>query len=53
MGGGLSRLLLARAQGFIRAVSLRADLRLNLMSLESDDGTRPQGSVSGSIVLTF
>jgi len=53
VGGGLSRLLLARAHGFIRALTLRADLRLNLMSLESDDGTRPQSSVSGSIVLTF
>jgi hypothetical protein len=53
VGGGLSRVLVARAQGFIRALSLRADLRLNLISLESGDGTRPQGSASGTIVLTF
>jgi hypothetical protein len=53
VGGGLSHVLLARSQGFIRALSLRADLRLNLFSLESDDGTRPQGSVAGSLVVTF
>ncbi len=37
----------------IRAASIRADLRLNLFSLELDEDSRSQGSVSGSLVLTF
>jgi hypothetical protein len=34
-------------------MSVRADLRLNFFYLELDEGSRQQGSVSGSLVLTF
>lgn len=53
VGGGITRALFARSQGLIRAMSLRADLRLNLFHLELDEGSRQQGSVSGSLVFTF
>ena len=53
VGGGFTRPLFSRSQGLIRAMSVRADLRLNLFYLELDDGSRQQGSVSGSLVLTF
>src|SRR4030095_13013563 len=52
VGGGFTRALLSRQQGLIRGVGVRADLRLNLFSLELDDSSHPQGSVSGSFVLT-
>jgi hypothetical protein len=52
-GGGVTRALFSRPQGFLRAAGVRADLRLNVFSLELDDGARSQGSVSGSLVLTF
>jgi hypothetical protein len=52
-GGGFTRPLFSRPQGFIRAASVRADLRLNMFSLELDEGSRLQGSVAGSIVFTF
>jgi hypothetical protein len=53
VGGGFTHPLFARPQGLIRAASVRADLRLNVFYLELDEGSRPQGSVSGSLVLTF
>jgi hypothetical protein len=53
VGGGITRALFSRRQGLIRAVSVRADLRLNVLSLELDEGSHAQGSVSGSVVLTF
>jgi hypothetical protein len=53
VGGGFTRPLFSRSQGLIRAMSVRADLRLNLFYLELDEGSRQQGSVSGSLVLTF
>ena len=53
IGGGVMRGLFARPQGFIRSGSIRADLRLNVLSLELDEDSRPQGSVSASLVLTF
>jgi len=52
-GGGVTHLLFSRPQGLIRAASLRADLRLNLFYMDLDEGSRPQGSVAGSIVFTF
>jgi hypothetical protein len=53
VGGGFTRPLFSRSQGLIRAMSVRADLRLNLFYLELDEGSRQQGSISGSLVLTF
>jgi hypothetical protein len=53
VGGGFTHPLFSRPQGLIRAASVRADLRLNVFYLELDEGSRPQGSVSGSLVLTF
>jgi hypothetical protein len=53
VGGGFTFPLLSRSQGFIRAASIRTDLRLNLFYLELDEDSRQQGSVSGSFVLTF
>jgi len=53
VGGGFTHALFSGAQGLIRAASVRADLRLNLISMELDEGSRSQGSVSGSIVFTF
>ncbi len=53
VGGGFTRPLFSRSQGLVRAMSVRADLRLNLFYLELDEGSRQQGSVSGSLVLTF
>jgi hypothetical protein len=53
VGGGLTRVIFSRPQGFIRAASVRADLRLNVFSLDLDKDSRLQGSVAGSIVFTF
>lgn len=53
VGGGLTFPLVSRPQGFIRAASIRTDLRLNLFYLELDEGSQRQGSVSGSFVMTF
>jgi hypothetical protein len=53
LGGGITRGLFSRPQGFIRSGSLRADLRLNVLSLELEEGSRSHGSVSASLVLTF
>ena len=53
LGGGVTRSLFSRPQGFIRSGSIRADLRLNVLSLELTEDSRPQGSVSASLVLTF
>ncbi len=53
VGGGVTHPLFSRSQGFIRGGSLRGDLRLNVLSLELEDDNRLQGSVSGSLVLTF
>ena len=52
-GGGFTRPLFSRPQGFVRAASVRADLRLNVFSLELDEDSRLQGSVAASIVFTF
>ena len=53
VGGGVTLPLFSRAQGFIRSVSVRGDLRLNVRSLELDEGSRSQGSASASLALTF
>ena len=53
VGGGVTLPLFSRAQGFIRGVSVRGDLRLNVLSLELDEGSRSQGSASASLALTF
>ncbi len=53
VGGGVTLPLFSRAQGFIRSVSVRGDLRLNVLSLELDEGSRSQGSASASLALTF
>lgn len=53
VGGGVIRPLVSRSQGFIRSASIRADLRLNVLSLELEEDSRPQGSVSASLVLGF
>jgi hypothetical protein len=53
VGGGFTHPLFSRPQGLIRAASVRADLRLNVFYMELDEGSRPQGCVSGSLVLTF
>jgi len=53
VGGGVTQPLFSRAQGFIRSGSIRADLRLNVLSLELESDSRLQGSLSGGLVLTF
>lgn len=53
VGGGVMRPLFSRAQGFIRSASVRGDLRLNVLSLDLDEGSRSQGSASASLALTF
>ena len=53
VGGGVTLPLFSRAQGFIRSVSVRGDLRLNVLSLELDEDSRSQGSASASLALTF
>lgn len=53
VGGGVTRPLFSRAQGFVRSGSIRGDLRLNVLSLDLDEDSRSQGSVSASLVLTF
>lgn len=53
-GGGFTRVLFARPQGFVRVARVRADLRLNVLSLDLEaDSSRLQGSLAGSIVFTF
>lgn len=53
VGGGVTRPLFSRAQGFIQSGSIRADLRLNVLALELEEDSRPQGSITASLVLTF
>jgi hypothetical protein len=53
VGGGFTHPLFSRPQGLIRAAGVRADVRLNVFYLELDEGSRSQGSVSGSFVLMF
>jgi hypothetical protein len=54
VGGGVTRALFARPQGLIRAASVRADVRLNVLSLDLEaDSSRLQGSLAGSIIFTF
>jgi hypothetical protein len=53
VGGGFTRVLVSRPSGLIRAVGLRADLRLDVISTEFDEDSQPHGSVAGSIVFTF
>ena len=53
VGGGFTRVIFSRPQGFVRSASIRADLRLNVFSLDLDEDSRSQGSVAGSIVFTF
>ena len=53
VGGGVTHTMFSRPQGVIRAASLRADVRLNVFSVELDEANRSQGSVTGSLVLTF
>jgi hypothetical protein len=53
VGGGFTRVFLSRPRGFIRGASARIDLRLNVFSLELDEDSRSQGSLAGSVVLTF
>jgi hypothetical protein len=54
VGGGVTRPLFSRPRGFFRSGSIRADVRLNVLSLELEaKSSRLQGSVSGGLVLTF
>ena len=53
VGGGVTRPLFSRQQGFIRSGSIRADLRLNVLSLDLEEDSRPQGSITASLVLRF
>lgn len=53
VGGGVTRSLFSRSQGLVRSGSIRADLRLNVLSLELEEDSRPQGSVTASVILTF
>jgi len=53
VGGGLTRTLVSRPGGLIRGVSVRADLRLDVISTEFDEDSRGHGSVAGSLVFTF
>ena len=53
VGGGVTHTVFSRPQGLIRAASVRADVRLNVFSVELDESNRPQGSVTGSLVLAF
>ena len=53
VGGGVTRPLFSRPQGLIRGASIRADLRLDVVSLDLDDDSHAQGSISGSLVLMF
>jgi hypothetical protein len=53
VGGGVAHPLFSRAQGFIQSGSIRGDLRLNVLSLDLDEDSRSQGSVSASLVLMF
>jgi hypothetical protein len=53
VGGGVTRALFARSQGFVRGASVRADLRLNVFSTELDDDSHLQGSASGVFIVAF
>ena len=53
VGGGITRPLFSRPQGLIRGASVRADLRLDIVSLDLDDDSHAQGSIAGSLVLIF
>lgn len=53
VGGGVTRVLFARSQGFVRGASVRADLRLNVLSTELDEDSRFQGSASGVFIVSF
>jgi hypothetical protein len=53
VGGGVMRSLFSRAQGVIRNGSIRIDVRLNVLSLELQEDSRAQGSVSAGLVLGF
>jgi hypothetical protein len=53
VGGGVTHRLFTRQQGLIRGLGLRGDVRLNVFSMDLDEGSQSQGSVTGSLVLTF
>jgi hypothetical protein len=53
VGGGFTRGLVSRPAGLIRGVGIRADFRLDVITRELDDDSRPQGSLAGGVVFTF
>jgi hypothetical protein len=55
VGGGVTRWLLTRQAGAVRAAGVRADARLHILSGGDSlgDGRRRQRSLSGSVVVAF
>jgi hypothetical protein len=55
VGGGVKRPLFARQRGLVKAAGVRGDARLYVFShgVEFDGGARLQGSVLGSVFVTF
>jgi hypothetical protein len=54
-GGGLKYGLMSRSDGLIKAVGLRGDARLNVLSggIQVEDGVRRHVAVSGGVFLVF
>jgi hypothetical protein len=55
VGGGLKHWLLARESGLLKAIGVRLDARLYVLTsgVAFDDDPRPQGAISGSAFVTF
>ena len=55
LGGGVKHWFMVREDAFVRAVGVRGDVRLNLLSggISGDDGVTPHAAVSASLFVTF
>jgi hypothetical protein len=55
VGGGVKHWLLARDRGLFKALGVRLDARLYLLTsgIAFEDNPRPQGAISGSAFVTF
>jgi hypothetical protein len=55
VGGGLKHWLLARESGLLKAIGVRFDARLYVLTsaMAFDDDPRPQGAISGAAFVTF